>query len=138
MLMKAVCQNVQTYAAAAVFYWVGHTGLGYIIDVFVADMTSLRNRGIIFGLNYTPTLATIFAGPAIAQEFLYHSSFRWAFGCFCIILPVVAAPVGISFFLNHRKAIRLGVAPERHSSRSLWESIQYYIVQFDGRFAYPK
>lgn len=131
--MKALCQNVQTYAAAAVFYWVGHTGLGYIIDVFTADITSLRNRGIMFGLNYTPTIATIFAGPAIAQEFLLHSSFRWAFGCFCIVLPVVACPVAVSFFLNHRKAKKLGVAPEQNSGRTWWESTQYYVVQFDGQ-----
>lgn len=132
MLMKALCQNVQTYAAAAVFYWVGHTGLGYIIDVFVADMTSLRNRGIMFGLNATPTLATIFAGPAIAQAFYTHSNFRWAFGCFCIIIPVIAAPIMVSFWMNHRKAKRLGVIAGRNSERTWHESIHYYVVQFDG------
>lgn len=130
--MKALCQNVETYAAASVFYWVGHTGLGYIIDVFLADMTSLRNRGIMFGVTYTPTLATIFAGPAIAQDFLEKYNFRWAFGVFCIILPVVAIPVAVSFFLNHRKAVRMGAAPERNSGRTWAQSIKHYVVQFDG------
>ncbi|KAH7116131.1 major facilitator superfamily domain-containing protein [Dendryphion nanum] len=131
MLMKAVCQNVQTYAAAAVFYWVGHTGLGYSIDVFTSDLTSLRNRGIMFGLNATPGLATMFAGPAIAQEFLEHSTWRWAYGSFCIIVPVMALPVFISFYINGRKAKKLGVAPAKKSDRTLFESIKYHTIQFD-------
>jgi MFS family permease len=134
MLMKAVCKNVQTYAAAAVFYWVGHTGFGYIMDVFIADMTTLRNRGIIIGINSTPSLATIFAGPAIAQDFLEKSNFRWAFGSFCIIMPVVAAPVAISFWINGRKAKKLGMAPERTSERTWTQSIYHYVVQFDRTY----
>lgn len=132
MLMKALCQNVQTYAAAAVFYWVGHTGLGYIVDVFVADMTTLRNRSIIYGLNYMPTIATVFAGPAAAEAFLNHSNFRWAFGSFCIILPVICVPVFTSFIINHKKAKKFGVAPKRDSGRTWAESLKHYLIQFDG------
>lgn len=129
--MKALCQNVETYAAAAVFYWIGYTGLTYTVDVFVSDMTSLRNRAIIYGINYTPTLATVFAGPAAAQAFYDHSSFRWAFGSFCIILPVVCIPVLTSFVINHKKAKRLGLAPSRNSGRTLAESVKHYVIEFD-------
>lgn len=129
--MKALCQNVETYAAAAVFYWVGYTGLGYILDVFVSDMTSLRNRAIIYGINYTPTIATVFAGPAAAEQFYKHSSFRWAFGSFCIILPVMSIPVFVSFISNHKKAKRLGIAPSRDSGRTWIQSIKYYVIEFD-------
>ncbi|KAF2117363.1 siderochrome-iron transporter MirB [Lophiotrema nucula] len=131
MLMKAVCQNVTTYAAAAVFYWVGHIGLGYVISVFVADMTSLRNRAIIQGLLATPTLGTVFAGPKIAEAFLLHSSFRWAFGAFCIILPVVCLPVIAVFWFNHKKAKQFGVAPVEPSGRTWTQSVKHYVIEFD-------
>jgi MFS family permease len=132
--MKAACQNVTTYAAAAVFYWVGHTGLGYTIDVFVSDMTTLRNRAIIYGLNYTPTIATTFAGPAAAQDFLEHSTWRWAFGSFCIIMPIVSIPVFTSFAINHKKAKKLGLAPPRNSGRTFAQSVKHYVIEFDGQY----
>jgi hypothetical protein len=44
LIMMAACENVETYAAAQVFYWVGYNGLDYSLSVFLADTTSLRNR----------------------------------------------------------------------------------------------
>ncbi|KAI0828761.1 hypothetical protein F5Y06DRAFT_308348 [Hypoxylon sp. FL0890] len=69
MIMKATCQNIETYAAAQVFTWVGEVAMGFIIDVFVADITTLKIRMIIFAVNSTPNLATTFAGPKIAELF---------------------------------------------------------------------
>ena len=37
MIMKAVCQNIQTYIAAHVLYWTGHIGVIYVVDVMCAD-----------------------------------------------------------------------------------------------------
>ena len=37
LVMKAACRNVETYAAAQTIYWLGHTGLGYTINVLLAD-----------------------------------------------------------------------------------------------------
>ena len=97
-----------------------------------ADITSLRNRIIMFGIVNTPLVATTFAGPAIAQLFYTQSNFRWAFGCFLIILTAMCMPVALIFILSKRKAIRQGVYPQRVKTRSVWESIKYYVVQFDA------
>lgn len=131
MIMKALCQNVETYAAAQVFYWVGNVALGFIIQVFVADITSLRNRMIIFTINSTPNLCTTFAGPVIAELFYYKANFRWAFASFLIILLVFSAPVVGVMWYHERKAKKLGlIRPE--SGRSRLESAKYYIIDFDG------
>jgi MFS family permease len=132
MVMKAVCKNVETYAAAQTIFWVGNTGMNYIISVIIADISSLQNRLILFGINGTPTIASTFAGPRIAELFYDHANFRWAFGAFLIILVAFCIPVGVVFVLSKRKAVRLGVYPERDRSRSVWESTKYYLVQFDG------
>lgn len=73
----------------------------------------------------------MFAGPAIAEEFIKHSTWRWAYGSFCIIVPFMALPVFVSFFINYRKAKQLGVAPKRASNRTLIESVKFYTIQFD-------
>ncbi|RTE72622.1 hypothetical protein BHE90_012974 [Fusarium euwallaceae] len=130
MIMKAVCKNVETYAAGHTFYWVGHVGLGYIIDVVLSDMTSLRNRMIMFGLYMSPRLASTFGGPKIAELFLKHSTYRWAFGSFCIILVFFSIPVSAIFMFHEIKAKKMGLLPEK-SGRSLWESTKFYVVEFD-------
>lgn len=123
---------MEAYAAAQTLFWVGHIGLGYVVSVFLADMTTLQGRMVMFGINSTPLIATTFAGPAIAQEFLDHSTWRWAFGTFCIILPALSVPAIASFILNHQKAKRLGMAPRRASGRNFAESVAYYVREFDG------
>ncbi|KAF4974701.1 hypothetical protein FZEAL_8425 [Fusarium zealandicum] len=131
MVMKATCQNVEMYAAAHTLYWVGHIGLIYVVDVVVADTTTLQNRLIIMGLNYTPTISSTFAGPKIAELFYVNVNFRWAFGAFCIILLAFCIPVMVIFITNEIKAKKLGIAPEKPHNRTLWESVKYYFVQFD-------
>ncbi|KAB2571280.1 Siderophore iron transporter mirB [Lasiodiplodia theobromae] len=132
LIMMAACKNVETYAAAQVFYWVGYNGMGYVINIFLADMTSLRNRMIFYGLNSTPFIANVFAGPAIAQLFYEHSSFRWAFGCFAIIVPFIAAPVAGMFMYNNNVAKKKGLLPPRPASgRTLGQSFYYYAREFD-------
>lgn len=132
MTMKATSYNVETYAAAHVFTWVGKVALGFIINVFVADITTLKNRMIIFALNSTPNLATTFAGPKIAELFYEKVNFRWAFGAFTIILVVVCLPVIAILFYHERKAKQLGVLRPK-SGRTPLQSTIHYIGEFDRK-----
>lgn len=131
MIMKATCVNVEMYAAAHTLYWVGHLGLLYVIEIVLADITTLKNRMIMSGINSTPTIASTFAGPAIAQLFLDHSDFRWAFGAFCFILVAFFVPLWVIFYLNHRRAKAMGVVVKEKSGRNVFQSIAYYFIEFD-------
>ena len=46
-----------------VFYWVGENGIAYVLDVFIADTSSLKWRGLMFAFSNSPYIATTFAGP---------------------------------------------------------------------------
>ncbi len=81
----AACNNVQTYAAAQVFYWVGMNGIAYILDVFIADTSSLKWRGLLFAFSTSPYIATTFAGPAAAQSYIEGAGWRWVYGTFAIV-----------------------------------------------------
>ncbi|XXH00126.1 hypothetical protein Hte_006468 [Hypoxylon texense] len=132
MIMKATCTTVEMYAAAHTLYWVGHLGLHYIINVIQADTTTLKNRLILYGIYNTPGIATTFAGPRIADLFYTYSNFRWAFGAFSIILVVFCLPVAVIFIISKRKAVKLGVYPARVKTRTAWEAVKHYFVEFDG------
>lgn len=132
MIMKATCQNVETYAAAQTLFWVGHIGLLYTLDIIIADMTSLKNRMIMIGINTTPTIATTFAGPKIAELFYNNVNFRLAFGSFAIILAGVSVPMFVIFVLEESKAMKVGILVKKVDGRSTWQSCQFYFWEFDG------
>ncbi|EOD50855.1 putative siderophore iron transporter mirb protein [Neofusicoccum parvum UCRNP2] len=80
LALMAVCRNIAVYVIAQVFYAVGTDSANYILHVFMADVSTLRNRALAFGFATTPYLLTAFAGPALAQWFQKNSTWRWAEG----------------------------------------------------------
>ncbi|KAJ2987425.1 hypothetical protein NUW58_g4516 [Xylaria curta] len=130
-ILKAVSQDVETYAAGYTLYWVGHIGMGYVITIMLSDMTTLKNRLIMFGLVNTPGIATVFAGSKIADLFYHQAHFRWAFGAFAILLVAFAIPVCILLLWSQRKALSQGLIVKQRSSRTPWQSFKHYFVEFD-------
>jgi len=115
-----------------VFYGVGFSGFSYILDVIVADTSSLKNRALAFAFASSPYIATTFAGPAAAESFLNNSTWQWAFGCFAILTPIVAAPVYWILWSNAQKARKFGVLQKTPSGRTTMQSIWHYVIEFDG------
>jgi hypothetical protein len=56
----AACQNVSTFCAAQVFYWVGMNGIDYIQNVFIADTSVMQNRLIWIALTGLPYVVNTF------------------------------------------------------------------------------
>lgn len=104
----------------------------YCVDVLTADASQLKNRGLAYAFTSSPYIITAFAGPAAAEAFYYHVNWRWGFGCFAIMFPIVAAPLYGILKVNLQKAKKVGNYVEHNSGRTTLQSIWYYIVQFDG------
>ena len=77
LIMMAGCNSVETYAAAQVFYWLGYNGMDYTLSIFVADTSSLKNRGFTFAYIASPYIITTWIGGPLATEFLDGPGFRW-------------------------------------------------------------
>ncbi|EMR69890.1 hypothetical protein MGN70_010952 [Eutypa lata] len=133
LVLMALCQNVKTYAAAEVIYQVGISGFSYILDIIVADTSSLKNRTLAFAFNSSPNLITTFIGPPIARAFYEYSNWRWAFGTSAVLLVVLSLPVLWLLMLNMRKAREAGLLskPEK-SGRWTLEKIQKLLRNSDA------
>ncbi|KAI0010536.1 MFS general substrate transporter [Xylariaceae sp. FL0662B] len=133
LVMMAACENVETYAAAQVFYWVGYNGISYSLSVFIADTSSLKNRALMLAFITSPYIATVWITGPLAQNLIYGSmiGWRWGFGIFTIVTPVVCLPLFFLFTWNYSKARKAGLVIQEKSGRSLLESIKYYFWQFD-------
>lgn len=133
MAMKAACQNMETYVAGHTLYWAGHIGVLYVTDIMAADITTLRNRMIIFTINGTPRIAATFAGPAIGGIFVRNENLRWPFAIFIFVFLATSLPATAIMTFMYRKAKKSGVIQKTSSGRTTFQSIWYYFIQFDSK-----
>ncbi|GLI78137.1 siderochrome iron transporter 2 [Penicillium ochrochloron] len=131
MIILAACNGPNAFAAGYVLYWIGYYCMYLILDIFVADTTGLRSRAFAFAFASTPFICTAFTGSLAAQSIYNTSGWRWGYGMFCIIQPVVFCPLALLFKFYERKAIKMGVWQPRNSGRTKMQSIIHYFHEFD-------
>lgn len=132
----ASCTSVTMYAAGQAFYWVGMNGIGFVLQVFQSDTTTLQNRFIWLGWTSTAYLPNAFTGPLAAQAFLEGSTWRWGYGAFAIMIPAVCAPLIAILAINVQRAKKQGLVRPREKSeqlerRSIFQWCKYWIVEID-------
>ncbi|KAF1966299.1 MFS general substrate transporter [Bimuria novae-zelandiae CBS 107.79] len=113
-------------SATLVFYTIGFSGIIYTVAVLPADVTSLKNRGIAFAFTSSPYMITAFAGSKAAESLLVDvKNWRWGFGAFAIIVPVVTLSLFILLKLQLRNAEKKGLIMEE--TRNKW-TLQYACI----------
>lgn len=133
LAMMAGCSSAATYAAAQILHAVGFSGFTYILDIIVADTSSLQDRTLAFAFAGSPAIVTNFLGPPAAQWFLHYSSWRTAFALFTVLIPLVAFPVFAILQVNTNRAKKLGILKPSKNKRTWREAIWHYSIEFDGR-----
>ncbi|KAI2699985.1 hypothetical protein CBS147372_5602 [Penicillium roqueforti] len=129
-IMMAACNNVETYAAAQVFSSVGSQGVSYCLTVFISDTSALKNRALMLSFATSPYVITTWIGGPISQSVLGGPGWRWGFGIFTIIVPVVVAPLCLLFFWNQRKAKKMGLLASSHGHVT-FASLKKYCIEID-------
>ncbi|KAJ9138717.1 Major facilitator superfamily domain, general substrate transporter [Pleurostoma richardsiae] len=119
------------FAAGYTLYWIGYSAVYFIMDVFIADTSGLRNRAFAFAFASTPFICTAFTGPLAAQSFLDHSNWRWAYGTFSIVMACVFVPLAIVFKFFQMKAEKMGLFVRTRSGRTWIQSTWHYFHEFD-------
>ncbi|CAG8017199.1 unnamed protein product [Penicillium salamii] len=137
-VIYAACTNIAQYivGAAGIFEAIGSTGFALTQQVFVADMTSLVNRGVWSTLpDSLTTVPTLYLGTIVAQRILDHSTWRWGWGMWAIVLPVASLPlIGTMLFYQRRAPSRISASEALgwKTTDTWWEkAYQLLWVQLD-------
>lgn len=117
------------------FYSLGFGGLTYCVDVLTADASMLKSRALAYAFTSSPYIITAFGGSKAADDALGPNGIglRWPFGIFAVIFPLVAAPLYGILKYNIRQAVKAGHVVKEKSGRNVFQSIWFYIVEFDGK-----
>lgn len=131
MIILAASTGPSSYAAGYVLYWIGYDAIYLIMDIFVADTSGLRNRAFAFAFVGTPFICTAFTASLAAQSYLDHSTWRWGYGSFCIIIFFVFSPLAVVFWFFTNKAKKMGLYKREPSGRTTVQSVVHYFKEFD-------
>jgi hypothetical protein len=104
--------------------------VSYILTVFIADTSTLKNRALMLSFATSPYVITTWVGGPVAQSVLSGPGWRWAFGIFTIIIPIVVIPLAILVLYNDRKARKQGLLEESHIQWNL-SAIKRFCIAID-------
>ncbi|EFX05726.1 siderochrome-iron transporter [Grosmannia clavigera kw1407] len=131
IIILASCNGAKSFAAGYTIYYIGYTSVNFILSIFVADSAGLRNRAFAYAFIGTPSICTAFTGSLIAQAFYEHSTWRWSYGCFVIIVFFTFTPLTLVLKFYQRKAEKMGLYVRTRSGRTTWQSVVHYFYEFD-------
>ncbi|CAO1634338.1 unnamed protein product [Parajaminaea phylloscopi] len=130
LILSAVCTNIYTYCASQVLSSVGLAGMLFAVDIITADTSSLRDQGLAYAVTASPSLISAFAAPK-AAEYFEGTNWRWSFGLFSILVPIVSAPLFIILCYHKRKAIAAGRLKQIKSTGTVMQRLRKFVVDFD-------
>jgi MFS family permease len=107
-------------------------GISYCLTVFIADTTALKSRPLMLAFATSPYIITSWIGGPVAQSVVTRGGpgWRWGFGIFSVVVPVVVSPLIGLFLWNHRKARKAGLISSTPISLSP-RSIKNYAIEVD-------
>ncbi|TRM65005.1 major facilitator superfamily domain-containing protein [Schizophyllum amplum] len=105
----ALSPTINFYVAGEVLVAIGSSGLDLMNEVIVADLTTLEWRAFVGSMLSTPFLINTWFAGRIVDAFSTGERWRWGYGMFAIIMPVVLAPAIATLIHLDREAQREGI-----------------------------
>ncbi|KAJ6525618.1 drug:h+ antiporter [Mycena capillaripes] len=119
----ASAQNIKTVAAGVVLYAIGSTGLQLLTQVVIADITTLKWRGLVLSLNSLPFLINAFVGSNISTAIIERAGWRWGYGMFVILIPITLSPLVVTLLWSERTTSRIERASARQPKKTYMQSL---------------
>lgn len=108
-IIEASSNNIPTFAAGAIFYQIGYTCVLLLVEIIVADLTSMRTRVFFSYIPAMPFIIITWISGNVTESVLGATTWRWGIGMWCIIYPVLSLPLLSALWWTGNKAKRAGV-----------------------------
>lgn len=103
--IEATAQSVTTYCVGSIVYQMGYTCIVLLMEVLVADLSSMRARVFFSYIPAIPFLVNTWISGNVTSAVLAHTTWRWGLGMWAIIYPIASLPLLVSlYYIEHRAA----------------------------------
>lgn len=97
--IEANAPTVEVFFTGSVIYQVGYTSMVLLLEVLVADFSSMRARVFFSYIPALPFLVNTWISGNVTEAMLSVASWRWGMGMWAIIFPVSCAPLLVLLYL---------------------------------------
>ncbi|KAH8829601.1 major facilitator superfamily domain-containing protein [Flagelloscypha sp. PMI_526] len=105
----ALCRSITVYISGEVLVSIGSAGLDLLNEVITGDLTPLEWRGFAGSVLSLPFIVNTYFSGKIVEALKEGDKWRWGYGMFAIILPVVLSPAIITLIALDRQAQQHGL-----------------------------
>jgi SIT family siderophore-iron:H+ symporter-like MFS transporter len=107
-IVEAAAHNVSAFAAGAILYQIGYTIVVLLVEVIVADISSLRSRLAWSYIPALPFLINTWISGNVTAAVLETTTWRWGIGMWAIIYIICAIPLIVALNIASGRAKKAG------------------------------
>ncbi|KAL6921099.1 hypothetical protein ACHAPO_006191 [Fusarium lateritium] len=101
--IESTAQSVEVFCTGSIIYQTGYTCIVLLLEVLIADFSSMRARVFFSYLPAIPFLINTWISGNITSAVLGSTSWRWGLGMWAIIYPIASLPLlSCLYFLERR------------------------------------
>lgn len=130
MAIESTSSSVYAFCAGTLLYQVGYTCIVLLLEILVADFSSMRARVFFSYIPALPFVVNTWISGSITSAVLRITTWRWGIGMWCIIYPVASLPLLITLYsIDRRTAPRPGNKNELLDAYSGLDSLRKWSAQ---------
>ncbi|KAK5945926.1 ferrioxamine B transporter [Knufia obscura] len=108
-IIEAAAGSLGAFCAGAVLYQVGYTCILLLVEVIIADTTSMRARVFFSYIPALPFIINTWVSGNVTQSVMGSTTWRWGIGMWCIIYPICSLPLLSALWWTGHKAKKSGI-----------------------------
>ena len=112
--MEATAGSVKIFCAGSILYQIGYTSIVLLMEVLVADFSSMRARVFFSYVPAIPFLINTWISGNITSAVLETTTWRWGIGMWAIVYPVATTPLLIMLYILGRRSNNRGLEPSKY------------------------
>lgn len=106
--VEASSSSVEAFCVGAIVYQVGYTCIVLLLEVLIADFSSMRARVFFSYIPALPFVLNTWISGNVTSAVLHATTWRWGIGMWAIIYPIASAPLLVSLYCIERRATKAG------------------------------
>ncbi|RDA91367.1 hypothetical protein CP533_0002 [Ophiocordyceps camponoti-saundersi (nom. inval.)] len=103
MAIEASAGSVYAFCAGGIVYQVGYTAIVLVLEVLVADVSSMRARVFFSYVPALPFVVNAWVGGSLASAVLSVASWRLGIAMWCFVYPLASLPLLVALYLLDRR-----------------------------------